>query len=162
MKCNADGNENPKFERLYICLAACKKGFSACRPLIGCHIKGHHRGKLLAVVGIDPNNSIYPIAYALVESEYKSSWEWFLDLLVEDLHIQTRNYITWISDKQKGLVEAIKERYIENFHRHCVRHMFNNFKIHHKGLVLKQHLWNAARATTMPMYEFFLMFDMLK
>ena len=52
---------------------ACKNGFrAACRPIIGldgCFVKGPHKGQLLAAIGIDPDNAIYPIAYAVVESE---------------------------------------------------------------------------------------------
>ena len=35
----------------------------------GCFIKGFHKGKLLAAVGIDPNNAIYLIVYDVVESD---------------------------------------------------------------------------------------------
>ncbi|KAK8690434.1 hypothetical protein V6N13_073967 [Hibiscus sabdariffa] len=55
-------------------------GFKAgCRPIIsidGCFLKGHFRGYLLAAVGIDANDCIYPLAYAVVESENTSSWCW--------------------------------------------------------------------------------------
>ncbi|KAI9161413.1 hypothetical protein LWI28_017109 [Acer negundo] len=33
-------------------------------------------------------------------------------------------------------------------HRFCVKHMYNNFKAQYKGLVLKQILWGAVKATT--------------
>ena len=59
--------------RLYVCMDACKSEFrAACRPIIGldgCFVKVPHRGQLLAAVEIDPDNAIYPIAYAVVESE---------------------------------------------------------------------------------------------
>lgn len=61
----------PVFKRMYICFQACKLGFAHCRPVIGvdgCHIKGHHTGQLLSAIGIDANNSMFPIAYAVVES----------------------------------------------------------------------------------------------
>ena len=78
MQCVDMGGAVSKFKRLYICLDACKKGFiGSCRPIVGvdgCFIKGYHRGQLLATVGIDPNNAIYPIAYAIVESECYESW----------------------------------------------------------------------------------------
>ncbi|KAE8728599.1 hypothetical protein F3Y22_tig00004198pilonHSYRG00039 [Hibiscus syriacus] len=64
--------DNRVFERMYICLQACKEGFKDCRPIIsidGCHLKGYYGGTLLAAVGIDGNDIIYPIAYAVVESE---------------------------------------------------------------------------------------------
>ncbi|KAK8681383.1 hypothetical protein V6N13_053787 [Hibiscus sabdariffa] len=71
------------FERIYICLQACKDGFKACcRPIIsidGCFLKGHFQGYLLAAVGIDANDCIYPLAYVVVESENTSSWCWNAD-----------------------------------------------------------------------------------
>ena len=38
-------------------------------------------------------------------------------------------------------------------HRHCVRHLHNNFKQKHPGEVLKQLMWNAARSTTVPWFN---------
>ncbi|XP_058726614.1 uncharacterized protein LOC131597973 [Vicia villosa] len=59
----------PVFERIYICLEACKAAFAyTCRPLIGldaCFLKGEYGGQLMAAVGMDGNNQIYPIAYAV-------------------------------------------------------------------------------------------------
>ncbi|KAK8547868.1 hypothetical protein V6N13_123294 [Hibiscus sabdariffa] len=69
--------DDRKFERLYICMQAMKDGFKAgYRPIIGldgCHLKGYYQGHLLAAVGIDANDSIYPISFAAVESENQSS-----------------------------------------------------------------------------------------
>ncbi|KAK8617712.1 hypothetical protein V6N13_080619 [Hibiscus sabdariffa] len=70
------------FQRMYICLQACKEGFKSCRPIIcldGCHLKGYHQGHLLAAVGVDANDCIYPIAFVVVDSENHSSWCWFLN-----------------------------------------------------------------------------------
>ncbi|KAL5570950.1 hypothetical protein UlMin_020547 [Ulmus minor] len=90
MKCTTVPDEDkPHFQRLYICLEGLKTGWRAgCRPIIGldgCFIKGHHKGQLLAAVGVDINNQMYPIAYAIVESETRDSWRWFLELLNVDL-----------------------------------------------------------------------------
>ncbi|TQD99513.1 hypothetical protein C1H46_014849 [Malus baccata] len=61
------------FQRMYICFHACKIGFNqGCRPVIGldgCFVKGQHPGQILAAVGIDGNNGMFPIAYAVVEIE---------------------------------------------------------------------------------------------
>ena len=85
MQCKDMGGVVTKFERLYVCLDACKKGFlGGCRPIVGvdgCFIKGFHKGHLLVAVGIDPNNVIYPMAYAIVEFECYESWCWFFELL---------------------------------------------------------------------------------
>ena len=54
----------------------------------GCHIKIKFGGIILAAVGIDPNDSIYPIALVVVEIESKASWKWFLlTLKMDDLGI---------------------------------------------------------------------------
>jgi hypothetical protein len=59
------------------------------------------KGQLLTVVGIDPNDCIYPIAMGIVEVECTSSWEWFLTTLRNDLNILNTSPYTIVSDKQK-------------------------------------------------------------
>ncbi|XP_039834350.1 uncharacterized protein LOC120695103 [Panicum virgatum] len=79
------------FSHLYISLDACKRGFlTGCRHVIcldGCHIKTKFGGQLLTAVGVDPNDCIFPIAYAAVEVESKATWKWFLETLKQDLNI---------------------------------------------------------------------------
>ncbi|GKB70123.1 hypothetical protein Tco_0931535 [Tanacetum coccineum] len=43
-------------------------------------IKGPYTGKILTMFGVDSNNGVYPLAYAIVEAEYKSSWLWRWEL----------------------------------------------------------------------------------
>lgn len=148
-----NGRENEvKFKRLYICWGALKKGFhEGCRPVIGldgCHLKGPHGGILLTAVGIDANNCIYPFAYAVVEKEKKKTWLWFLELLSDDLNVQNSYRYTFMTDKQKGLIDAVGQVFPNASHRFCVRHLYNNFKGDFKGLHLKEILWKAARAST--------------
>lgn len=96
----------PKFQRIYVSLSAMKKGFlDGCRPVIGvdgCFLKGPFKGQLLAAVGRDGNNNMYPIAFAVVEAETKDSWTWFLATLVSDLGAHEQHCRpTFISDRQK-------------------------------------------------------------
>ncbi|KAK8540585.1 hypothetical protein V6N13_027104 [Hibiscus sabdariffa] len=142
------------FERMYICLQACKDGFKACRPIIcldGCFLKGHYQGWLLSAVGLDANDCVYPLAYAIVESENRSSWTWFLQILETDMELTNSNHYTFMSDKQKGLVDAIIDVFPYAEHRTCVRHLYSNFKLKNgnQGKALKDVLWKAARATYM-------------
>ncbi|XP_072054795.1 uncharacterized protein [Arachis hypogaea] len=101
------------FRRIYICLDACRKGFlPGCRPFInldGTFLRGYYGGQLLTAVSQDANNHIYPIAYAIVDSETKDNWKWFLQLLQEDLGDQRNNYWTFMSDQQKGLIRALED-----------------------------------------------------
>jgi hypothetical protein len=93
-----------RFQRLYVSLAAMKNGFrEGCRPVVGvdaCFLKGHYKWQLMAAVGRDANNNMYPIAMAVVEAETKDSWTWFLEALVADLGPTPHGW-TFISDRQK-------------------------------------------------------------
>jgi hypothetical protein len=44
-------------------------------------IKTKFGGQLLTVIGIDPNDCIFPVAIAVVEVECLTSWKWFLETL---------------------------------------------------------------------------------
>ena len=93
----------PYFERIYICLDGCKKGFLVeCRPIIGldsCHLKTKTGSQLMCVVGKDPNDEYFPFAYAVVEAKTKDSWTWFLNLLLAD--IGDGNRWVFVFDQQK-------------------------------------------------------------
>nr|GEV14732.1 transposase, mutator type [Tanacetum cinerariifolium] len=104
-------------------------------------------GQILTTVGVDANNKIYPVAYAIVEAKSKASWCWFLNLLREDLGIEANFNYTFISDRHKGLIQAIKFVFLSDKHRYCVRHIHENIKSQFKGGVYKEMLWNAAKAT---------------
>ena len=95
----------PYFEKMYVCLNACRKGFeSGCRPIISldaCHLRGQLKGQLLATVGIDGNDGMYPIAYAVTEEETKGSWCWFLEKLLCDVDQGSEHGWCFISDQQK-------------------------------------------------------------
>ena len=81
---------------------------------------------------------MFPVAYALVEAESRSSWLWFLELLNSYLQLNNKEGMTWISDKQKGVIDAITQLFPFSEHMHCVKYLHNNFKLHRKGLQLKQ------------------------
>ncbi|XP_025635815.1 uncharacterized protein [Arachis hypogaea] len=121
----------PLFERFYVCLDACKRGFKAgCRPLIGLDgtfLKTLHGGQILTACGQDANNHIFVIAYAIVSAENKDNWQWFLELLHKDLGDYKKNKWCFISDMQKGLIPVVQEVFPRVHHRFCVWHLWRNF-----------------------------------
>ena len=139
-----------RFHQCYMSLDACKRGFLAgCRPVIcvdGCHLKTKYGGQLLTAVGIDPNNCIFPIAMAVVEVEDTPTWKWFLQTLKDDLHIVNTAPWTVMSDRQKGLINAVTALFPHGQHRFCVRHLYQNFAKKWKGENLKNKLWAIARS----------------
>ena len=77
---------------------------AGCRPLIcvdGTFLKGKARGLLLTAVGTDANDSIFPIAFALVEKENKHHWNWFMQCLQRSFQLENGEKITVMSDMQK-------------------------------------------------------------
>ncbi|GJY24861.1 hypothetical protein Tco_0398519 [Tanacetum coccineum] len=58
--------------------------------------------QVLVAVGLDSNNGIYPLAYALVEAKSKSLRCWFLQCLGDDIDLHPNLNFTFISDRQKG------------------------------------------------------------
>ncbi|CAL5357054.1 unnamed protein product [Camellia sinensis] len=53
-----------------------------------------------------------------------------------------------------GLIPALAEVIPNAEHRFCVRHMYNNFQDNHKGVLLKDLLWSAAKASYVQQFEF--------
>ncbi|KAL5579525.1 hypothetical protein UlMin_011967 [Ulmus minor] len=157
IKVETGPNGSSVFQRIYICLGACKRGFlQACRPLVGldgCHTKGLFSGQLLSAVGADANNCVYPIAYSIVEQENKDTWSWFVGLSMEDLVIESGRGWTFITDRQKGLVQVLEELLPEAEHRYCVRHIYNNFNNKNKGEALRSEVWAIAKCTTVAAFS---------
>ncbi|MFQ6633317.1 hypothetical protein Gotur_010589 [Gossypium turneri] len=112
--------DNRLFQRMYVCLQACKDSYRAgCRRIValdGCFLKGYYGGYLLAAVGIDTNNGIYPLAYAAVESEKQASWLWFLELLAIDLEIVSSYQISFIASITMDFEDAMDELKKTNQH----------------------------------------------
>ncbi|GKB07552.1 mutator type transposase [Tanacetum coccineum] len=64
--------------------------------------------QLLTAIGLDANNGIYPLAYAIVEKETTDSWTWFLECV--------------------GLAIAMANVFPCAEHRSCLRHIHENMK----------------------------------
>nr|XP_043617813.1 uncharacterized protein LOC122589574 isoform X2 [Erigeron canadensis] len=145
------------FKRIYVCLGPLKQGFKAClRDLIGldgAFMKDPFPGQVLTAVGVDPNNGIYPVAYAIVEAENKDSWIWFLECLGLDLDLDIRSNFTFISDRQMGLIQAIAKVFPFAEHRYCLKHIHENMKLHWRGRAYQDILWRCATATTVQQFE---------
>ncbi|KAJ0082352.1 hypothetical protein Patl1_10338 [Pistacia atlantica] len=138
----------PNFQRCFLGFAAQKKGFiEGCRHFIGvdgCHLKGPYGGVLLSAVPMDANSGIFPIAITICEIENKESWRYFMTLLKE--FIGDIDPITIMSDRQKGLVDAIQTCWPNASVRHCARHVYANFRKKFPGLRLRNLFWAVSRA----------------
>ncbi|XP_043687582.1 uncharacterized protein LOC122638800 [Telopea speciosissima] len=144
---------NPQFKRLFICFDACRKGFlKGCRSFIGldgCHLKEVYGGVLVSAISIDGNNGMFSLTYSVVETECKDSWLFFLHHLLGCIGsvTPTGEPFTFMTDKQKGLIEAIGMKFPVAHHRHYSRHLYNNFKSQFGGgLALRGYFWAASKS----------------
>ena len=132
------------FQKVYTCFESQKIGWkSACRRVIhldGTFLKGRMKGILLTAVGRDPNDAAYVIAWAIVPVENKVYWQWFMELLRENLGLEEGNALALYSDQQKGLAYAIKTVM-------CARHILSNLRKRYKQMgPLHKVFWKCTRA----------------
>nr|XP_027067869.1 uncharacterized protein LOC113693526 [Coffea arabica] len=141
----------PKFLRLFISFKAQRDGFLAgCKPFIGfdgCHLKGAFGGILLIAVALDGNNSLFPLAFAVVECKNKEAWSWFFYYFQEFFGpFPTNISLTFMSDRQKGLNLAYEEQVPEAAARYCCWHIYYNFKVKFPGSLLRRFFWQATKS----------------
>ncbi|XP_023872388.1 uncharacterized protein LOC111984998 [Quercus suber] len=153
----ANEASQPKFKRMYIRFNVQKVGFlGGCRPFIGldgCHIKHRFGGQILPATAKDANDNIFPVAMAVVEQEPGSLGYGFLEIFADDIGRLEELQLVFISDRQKGLIPAIETLFPTVKHRYCVKHIYNNFKVDHKGLEPKDALRRCAAAKTVREFE---------
>lgn len=67
-------DKRPHFKRLYICYVALKESFKLCGYVIGLDgwfFKGLCGEQILAAIGSDPNDQMFPITFVIVEGGNK-------------------------------------------------------------------------------------------
>ncbi|XP_039137426.1 uncharacterized protein LOC120274955 [Dioscorea cayenensis subsp. rotundata] len=121
-----------------------------CRPLLfvdGTHLLGKYDMILLGATARDSNEGIFHVAFTLVDNETDDNWTWFLATLGETLYGEDDydKVITFISDRSKGLVNAVSRVFPSSPHGYCLRHLGANFmKVNDSlGKSLKEQCWSV-------------------
>lgn len=78
----------------------------------------------MTAVGLDSNDYVYLIAYAIVQKENISAWQWFLK---KDISIGHGIGWTLMMDRRKGLQNVIEELFPETEYRLSIRLMYTIF-----------------------------------
>jgi MULE transposase-like protein/MuDR family transposase len=154
--CDKDGDNH--FLRLFLAFSPSLNGFRHCRPLIGLdgtHLKAKYLGILLCATAVDAEGSLYPLAFAVVNAENDCNWRWFLHHLrgVLDNVLPENTTLTFLSDRQKGLVESVEALFPGAHHSYCLRHLTDNVLRRFKTSTLVEIVWKAARAVTVAGYN---------
>jgi hypothetical protein len=115
-------------------------------------------GILLAATAIDANGALFPLAHAVVDAANDDNWLWFLWLLFLIVQCHALQHlidkaVVFLSDRQKGLLEAIDRVFPGCPHGYCLKHLEANFRKKFKNPKLTPFLWKSASATTQPEFD---------
>jgi transposase-like protein len=102
----------------------------------------------LIAVGIDGENHVLPLAWAIVPKENEYWWVWFIRLFRTAFDSKVDlNHAVIISNKAKGLLNAVVQELPELAYSMCCQHLAENV---HKEFSKKarQLFWPITRSKT--------------
>ena len=128
-----------RITRLYLCPGIMKSTMMHVRPVMSldaAHLKSEWKGILYVASVKTAGDKLYPVAIGITqENENESGWSWFLELvrssiecLVMDYpHGRSRfKYFSFVSDRQKGLMQALAKTFPDNHTWYCSVHIARN------------------------------------
>ncbi|XP_028062462.1 uncharacterized protein LOC114265836 [Camellia sinensis] len=120
-----------RFKCFFFAFEACIHGFKYCRPVLmldGTFLKGRHKGCLLAATAKDSNQVLYPLRFAIVDSESYDSWHWFLSKLF--VILTPRRDVVFVTNRHGGLLKALAEIFPFSSHSFCLMHLKTNLNMY--------------------------------
>ena len=125
--------------RFFVCPGIMKTTLWCVRPVMSldaAHLKSQWKGTLYIASVKTGCEKIYPVAMAIArENENEAGWTWFLELLYSALEILVMEhpkdgvvykYFSFISDRQKGLRNALWKVFPHNHSSYCAIHIARN------------------------------------
>ncbi|XP_028053541.1 uncharacterized protein LOC114257923 [Camellia sinensis] len=131
-------HQNGRFKRFFVAFNVFNQGFRHCRSLLfidGTFLKRKYKGTLLTATAKDGDQggyyyslfkSFFPLAMAIVDTETTDSWEWFF-MHLSNILLDERP-ITFISDRNTGLLEALPKVLLIAYHYFCLQHLKANLR----------------------------------
>ncbi|XP_019097517.1 PREDICTED: uncharacterized protein LOC109131269 [Camelina sativa] len=150
-----------KFRYGFLAFGASIRGFKLMRKVIsidGAHLKSKYKGTLLAASAQDGNFQLYPIAFAVVDSENDASWDWFLRCL--KTIIPDEEDLVFVSDRASSIATALSVNYVHAHHGICTFHLQKNLETRFRASAsLLPVVHDASRAYTQ--YDFDYLFTQI-
>ncbi|XP_023640315.1 uncharacterized protein LOC111831040 [Capsella rubella] len=143
-------DECDRFKYVFIAFGASVAGFAYMRKVVvvdGTFLHGSYKGTLLTALAQDGNFQIFPIAFAVVDTENDDSWRWFFTQL--KVAIPDERNLAIISDRHKSIGKAIGEVYPLASRGICTYHLYKNILVKFKGKHLFPLVKKAARCFRM-------------
>ncbi|XP_026383797.1 uncharacterized protein LOC113279315 [Papaver somniferum] len=117
------------FQRIFVCFGACKHSYMYLRPMIyldAIFLTGRYKGTLMVATCVNGNNGFYPFSFAIVSSENKDNWFWFLENLQQ---VVDGRQIVFLNDRHEGLLQGIPKYFPNSYHSYYFYHIKCNLPI---------------------------------
>lgn len=85
------------------------------------------------------------MCYAIAPVENEDNWTWFMRLLLKSIDNIDDPTIPFISDRQKGLINVVREVFPGKVHGNCAHHLKGNVKTKH-GKAANRFFWGGVYA----------------
>ncbi len=135
-------NKDNEIVRMFICPGIMNNKLRYVRPVVSLdasHLTSELQGTLYVAAIKSGNNEVLPIAIGMtIANENFSGWKYFLEALKKACPMLTAkhpmekcnpfNWFTYISDRDKGLLPALKEVFPMNHSTNCLFHIRQNVK----------------------------------
>ncbi|XP_024010366.1 uncharacterized protein LOC112085385 [Eutrema salsugineum] len=124
----------------------------------GTHLRNRYGGCLVAASAQDGNFQVYPLGFAVVDSENDDAWEWFLWKLTEIVPHEPD--LVFVSDRHSSIYTAIRKVYPMSSHGACIVHLQRNVVTNFKSEMLSELTSQTGRAYRLS--EFDRIFEEIK
>ncbi|WZZ33499.1 hypothetical protein YC2023_016900 [Brassica napus] len=135
---------------VFLAFGASVNGFPFMRKVVvvdGTFFNGKYKGTLLTALAQDGNFQIFPIAFAVVDTENDDSWHCFFTQL--KLLIPDDEGHAIISDRHNSIGKAIRHVYPLAAREICTYHLYKNILGRYKGKDAFRLVKKAARCFRM-------------
>lgn len=125
--------------RVFICPGFMERTMMHVRPVMSldaCHLRSKWKGTLYMASVKTSCEEIYPVAFAIMkDNENEAGWTWFLEQLQRSIKCLVQphpvptvryKYFSFVSDRSKGLLNALNKVFPDNYHWFCVIHLARN------------------------------------
>ncbi|XP_060966965.1 uncharacterized protein LOC115720511 [Cannabis sativa] len=152
-------DDEGRFKYCFFALASSIKGWNHCTPIIvvdATFLKNAYGGTLIVANAQDADRHIFPLAFAIVDSENDASWQYFMDKLKQTYGEREEQCI--ISDRHESIAKSVKMIFPNLMHGVCCFHLFQNIKSRFRkgGDELRDAFYCAAKAYNLANFEGFM------
>ena len=145
---------NQMFVSAFLCPEFCVNAFNNSLKVVfldACSLRCKMKGVLMVASTLDGNDQIVPLACGVAPIENIKHWTLFVSRLSTALHLPDIDQLVVISDRDKGLVEAVTIILPNAHHAFCLRHISENLLKRAKGV--QDLLWRAASSFKVGEFE---------